>query len=180
MRTTLHISTFVVVALLCASVAGAQRFVEDQSEWKTNTVRESGIDTTRLVMHTSFALEPVNDTLDLMYHEPYPDSVMPRAAIEVAEIIVQADNADDVVEIVEEQARKIGADWIIGFNEPRQKLVRMGSHVVATYRSTALLYKVIDPELVPKNDIAVVDCSANHINGSQAVLAWLEAEHVSK
>ena len=99
---------------------------------------------------------------------------MPRTSIEVAEITIQASSADEVVKIVEEQARKAGADWIVGFNEPRMKWAKIGSSVKAIYRSQAKLYKVIDPELVPETEIHSIYCDANHIENCNAILSWLD------
>lgn len=158
-------------------VADAQTFLERPQAWKTQTLRASGIDTTRIVMHSFFTLEQLNDTLPLIYHEPYPDSVMPRTAIEIAQITIQADNADEVVAILEKQARKLGADWIVGFNEPRLKWQKIGGDLKATYHSEAKLYKVIDAELAPVAAIADVYCGENHLNNCQAVLTWIDTEH---
>ncbi len=180
MRTTLGIIRIAAAVVLLATAAHAQHFVEQPGDWTVKTLRASGLDTTRLEMHASFALDPINDTISLIYHEPYPDSVMPKTAIEVAVITVQADNPEDVVEIVEKQARKIGADWIIGFNEPRLNLVKIGSETRGYYRSTATLYRVINPELVPQSTIADVDCGPSHLNECKAVLSWLDEEHRSK
>ncbi|MBS1902172.1 MAG: hypothetical protein JSS75_00525 [Bacteroidetes bacterium] len=170
----------IALALLVAGTAHAQRFVESPNDWVTKNVREHGLDTTRLEMHASFALDPINDTIGLIYHEPYPDSVMPKTAIEVAVITVQAEEADEVVETIEKEARKIGADWIIGFNEPRLHVIRYHGDARGIYRSTATLYRVINDELVPASDIAVIDCGPSHLNECKAVLTWLEDEHKSK
>lgn len=180
MRKPLSIIWIVAATLIVAQAAQAQRFVEKPAEWTVRNVRASGIDTTRLEMHASFALDAINDTLPLIYHEPYPDSVMPRTAIEVAVITVQADNADEVVTIIEKQARKIGADWIVGFNEPRLHVVKIDGTARGIYRSSATLYRVINPELVPQSDIAVVDCGPSHMHECKAVLSWLDEEHKAK
>jgi hypothetical protein len=164
-----------LVALLFGfSATNAQVFMERQTAWKVQTIEASGIDTTRIVHHSFFSLEPVNDTLPLVYHEPYPDSVMPRTAIEIGRIIIQASTADEVVEILEKQARRNGADWIIGFNEPRMKVVKIGGDAKAVYHSEALLYKVIDDSLEPEGEIATVYCGENHLSSAQAVLTWLD------
>jgi hypothetical protein len=166
--------------MLLASGTRAQRFAEQSDEWKTNVIRASGVDTTIVEMHSSLKLDAVNDTIGLIYHEPNPDMVMPRAGIEVAEITIQAGTADKVVEVLEKQARILGADWIIGFNEPRLKWQKIGSDMKPTYRSSALLYRVFDPELVPESSIVTVDCSEKHLTDCKAVLTFLDEEHKGK
>ena len=171
-----YLGALIAMTMMIA-VADAQTFLEREQAWKTQTLRASGIDTTRITMHSFFSIEALNDTLPLIYHEPYPDSVMPRSAIEVAQITIQADNSDEVIEILEKQARKLGADWIVGFNEPRMKWQKIGSELKATYRSQATLYKVIDAELAPINTIADIYCGENHLTNCQAVLTWIDSEH---
>ena len=180
-KRTFSIVIWCTAALLFAvCTATAQTFVEQPSEWKTVTIKASGIDTTKIVLHSTFALDPINDTLPLIYYEPYPDSMMPKTAIEVASITIQRDNADDVVEILEEQARRLGADWIVGFNEPRGKWEKIDGSPEHVYRSTALLYRVIDQELVPKAQVAIVDCSSRNLKQCKAVLTWIDEEHKTK
>ena len=119
MKKVMYISQFVLAALLVAGVASAQNFVDPESTWRTDLVKASGKDTIRIERHTLIALAEVSDTANLVYHEPLPDNLMPKAAIEIGKITIQAESADEVVEILEEKARELGADWIVGFNEPR-------------------------------------------------------------
>ena len=164
-----------LIFIIVASVtANAQVFSESPTAWKSVTVRASGLDTTRLSVHSLFTIPELADTVPLIYFEPYPDSLMPRTAIEVAEITIQATTADQVIEALEEQARKAGADWIVGFNEPRFKWVKIDGSIKGIYRSQAKLLKVIDPELVPMTEIHSIYCDANHLENCKAILSWLD------
>src|SRR5205085_4759106 len=131
---------------ICRS-AEAQNFKEREDLWKTELIKARSIDTIRIQRHSFFALQQISDTVGLIYHEPMPDSVMPKSAIEIGKILIQAGSAQDVVAMLEEQARKAGADWIVGFNEPRMKVNKQDQ---IYYRSEAMLYKVINPDLVPE------------------------------
>ncbi len=160
--------------LLAANIATAQIFMERESAWKTETIRQSGADTVRLVHHSFFTISPLNDTIALMYHEPMPDSVMPKTAIEIGKITIQAESASEVIEQLEKVARRVGADWIVGFNEPRLRYARIDGNITSIYHSEAMLYKVINEELAPESEIANVYCGENHLGSCQAVLTWLD------
>ncbi len=160
--------------LLAATVASAQNFSESPAHWKTVTLNASGLDTIKLSVRSLFTIPELADTVPLIYYEPFPDSLMPRTSIEVAEITIQATSADEVLEELEEQARKAGADWIVGFNEPRLKWIKVDGNVKGVYRSQARLLKVIDPELVPMNEIHSIYCDANHLENCKAILSWLD------
>ena len=149
----------------------AQNFRESQDLWKTETIRAKSIDTVRIEKHSFFAIPALSDTATLVYHEPMPDSVMPKAAIEIGQITVQTDNAEDVIAMLEKQARSVGADWIVGFNEPRMKINKQGQ---VYYRSQAMLYKVINPELVPESDIVEISCGENHLQNCAAVEGFVK------
>jgi len=156
-------ASVMIFLAVAATMVSAQTFSESPAHWKTVTLRASGVDTIKLSERSLFTIPALADTVPLIYYEPYPDSLMPRTSIEVAEITIQASSADEVVKILEEQARQAGADWIVGFNEPRMKWAKIGSDIKAIYRSQAKLYKVIDPELVPETEIHSIYCDANHI-----------------
>jgi hypothetical protein len=159
------------LALGLSKPALAQNFSENEDLWKTETIRARSIDTVRLERHSFLALPAVNDTSSLIYHEPLPDSVMPKSAIEIGRITIQAGSAEDVLAMLEKQARSLGADWIVGFNEPRMK-VNKDREVY--YRSEAMLYKVIDPELVPESQIASVSCTDSHLQNYTAVESFVQ------
>jgi hypothetical protein len=173
MKTFKTLGVIIIIAGLALGVsvqANAQNFREPEGLWKSETIRARNIDTVTIEKHSFFSLPAVNDTTPLVYHEPMPDSVMPKAAIEIAQITIQAGNAEDVIAMLEKQARNVGADWIVGFNEPRMKFNK--NHEVY-YRSQAMLYKVINPELVPESQIVEISCGENHLQNCAAVEAFV-------
>lgn len=171
MKKVMYISQFVLAALLMASAASAQNFVDPESTWHTDLIKASGKDTIRIERHTLIALAEVSDTANLVYHEPLPDNLMPKSAIEIGKITIQAESADEVVEILEEKARELGADWIVGFNEPRLAHVKGYGYF---YRSSAKLYKVIDDELMPVGDIATISPLHERIKDLASMMTWLD------
>ena len=154
-----------------AAKAQAQNFKETEDLWKTETIRTHNMDTVRIERHSFFALAAINDTIGLTYHEPLPDSVMPKTAIEIGQITVQASSAEDVLAMLEKQARAAGADWIVSFNEPRLKFTNKGEPY---YRSQAMLYKVINPELVTEDQIAEVNCNEEHLKSYTAIQNYMK------
>jgi hypothetical protein len=151
--------------------AQAQDFREREDLWKTEMIRAKGVDTVKLEKHSFMTLPALSDTAVLVYHEPMPDSVMPKTAIEVGFVTIQAGSAEDVIDMLEKQARRVGADWIVSFNEPRLKF--NSAHEVY-YRSTAMLYKVINPELIPQDQIAEVNCDESHLKSYSAVQDYVK------
>jgi len=170
-RRIIGLGLIIGLALSFTNNLKAQNFKESEDLWKTETIRARNIDTVRLERHSFFELPSLNDTMPLVYHEPMPDSVMPKTAIEIAQITIQAGSANDVVEMLEKQARKQGADWIVSFNEPRMKLSKSGE---VYYRSQAMLYKVINADLIPQSDIAIVNCDEHHLQTYKAVESYVK------
>lgn len=164
------VSLVVILALGISQNLFAQNFKESEDLWKTEIVRAKSIDTVKIEKHSFFTLPVVSDTTSLVYHEPMPDSVMPKTAIEVGQITIQAGSAEEVLAILEKQTRELGADWIVGFNEPRMKISK--DHQVF-YRSQAMLYKVLNAELVPQTDIASINCLESHLQNYAAVEAFV-------
>lgn len=159
------------LAMGASQPAKAQNFRENEDSWKTETLRARSIDTILIERHSFFSLPAVSDTTPLVYHEPLPDSVMPKSAIEIGQITIQAGTAADVLSMLEKQARAQGADWIVSFNEPRMKVNKQGD---IYYRSQAMLYKVINPELMPQSQIATISCGDNHLQNCAAVEAFVQ------
>ena len=159
------------LALGASQSAKAQNFRENEDLWKTETIRARNIDTIQIERHSFFSLPIVSDTTPLVYHEPLPDSVMPKSAIEIGQITIQAGTAEDVLAMLEKQARSQGADWIVSFNEPRMKINKQGQ---IYYRSQAMLYKVINPELIPQSQIASISCGDNHLQNCASVEAFVK------
>ncbi|MFI5201420.1 MAG: hypothetical protein ACHQNE_03440 [Candidatus Kapaibacterium sp.] len=131
------------------AVGNAQYFI---SEHLNRQVLKSGqYDSVVVLSATPFVVPPINDTMPLVYHEPMPDSIMPRSAIVIGTISVQAEHAEDVVPMVEKYARKLGADWLISFQEPRPVILKNGWKV---FRSRALLLRVLDDQFINEGHIA--------------------------
>lgn len=170
MKKLLYISQFVLGFVVLASVASAQNFVDPESTWRTDLVKASGKDTIRIEHHSMVALKKLSDTSILVYHEPAPDNLMPKAAIEIGKITIQAEDADDVIEALEKKARELGADWIVGFNEPRLAHIKGYGFY---YRSSAMLYKVLNDELIPQDDIVSISPLNERIKDMAAVMTWL-------
>ena len=163
-----------VVIGLAFSFAGniqAQNFRESEDLWKSETIRAKSNDSVLIERHSFFALPAVSDTTSLVYHEPMPDSVMPKSAIEIGQITIQAGTADGVVSMLEKQARSQGADWIVSFNEPRMKFNKKGE---VYYRSQAMLYRVINAELIPENQIADIQCDEHQLKSYSAVEGYVK------
>lgn len=170
MKKLMYISQFVVIALLVAGSVAAQNFVDPESTWRTDIVKASAKDTIRIERHTLLTLSEVEDTIGLVYHEPLPDNLMPKTAIEIGSITIQAESAEEVIEALEENARELGADWIVGFNEPRLAHIKGYGYF---YRSSAKLYKVIDDELMPMQDIADISPLNERIKDVASLMTWI-------
>lgn len=170
MKKLMYISMFVFGLLLGASSLQAQNFVDPESTWRTDLVKASGKDTIRIERRSMVALSEVSDTVGLVYHEPLPDNLMPKSAIEIGKITIQAESADEIIEVLEEKARELGADWIVGFSEPRLAHIKGYGYF---YRSSAKLYKVINEELMLAQDIANISPLHERIKDLASVMTWL-------
>jgi len=160
----------VVVVLSCfAQLVSAQQFSEQSELFRTEVIRAKGLDTIMFERHATIAVSEVSDDSMLIYHEPQPDNTMPRVAIDLGTITIQAESSDEVVEIVEEKARELGADWVVGFNEPRRK--KVGNEYI--YRSQARLFRVLDPTLVDGNSIKTVYSSEERISDLASAQVWM-------
>jgi hypothetical protein len=149
----------------------AQNFKEAEDLWKTETLRAKSNDSVLIERHSFFSLPAVSDTTALVYHEPMPDSVMPRTTIEIGQITIQESSPEEVILQLEKQARKQGADWIVSFNEPRVKFTK--DHE-AYYRSQAMLYKVINSDLIPESNIADINCDESHLKTCEAIQDYVK------
>ena len=173
MKKLTNISRLMVfaAALVASQSLFAQNFSESAEKWETSTLRAKGLDTTRLVRHSFLNVPMLKDTSALTYHEPMPDSLMPKTAIDLGEITIQAGTAEEVIQILEKQARAIGADWIISFNEPRMHRIGGGDFY---YRSQAKLYKVINADLVAQSEILAINLSEQHFNNYASLITWVQ------
>ena len=157
------------IALLLAvpAVSQAQYFI---SEHLTKRVLKSGkYDSVVVLSATPFTVPPINDTMPLFYHEPMPDSIMPRSAIVIGNIRVQAEHLADVTPMLEKYARKLGADWIVSFEEPRPAIMKDGWKV---YRSHALLLRVLNGHFIKESDLEYTYDEQRHLQNFAAVNDW--------
>ncbi len=152
---------------MAAIPAYAQYFSSEKPT--TQILRSKGRDSVILQSSTPFAVPSISDTLGLVYHEPMPDSLMPRSAIVIGSILVQADESQEVVAEIEKYARKLGADWIVSFQEPRAVLTVDRWKV---YRSTALLLRVLDDQFINQNRIEYAYYGQDHLQSYAAVNHW--------
>src|SRR5438552_8909487 len=164
--------TFLVAAVFFATESRAQYFEAMPSHAEQQVVKANGRDSVIVERLTPFDLPKMNDTIKLVYHEPMPDSIMPRSAIVIGTIRLQFENADDVVPAMEKYAQKAGADWIVSFQEPRAALTGDKWKV---YRSTALLLRVLDPYLIDESHISYSYYEQNKLGNYAAVNQWFDA-----
>jgi hypothetical protein len=161
--------TGIAILLVAPMMGYAQYF---SAEHTTRLVmRSSGRDSVILQSMTPFEVPSVNDTVSLVYHEPMPDSIMPRSAIVIGIIDVQAEEAENVAPLVEKYARKLGADWIVSFQEPKAMLTADKWKV---YRSKALLLHVLDDQFINQSNIEYSYYGPNHLRNYAAVSHWYD------
>ncbi|HZK75808.1 MAG TPA: hypothetical protein VFD13_02770 [Candidatus Kapabacteria bacterium] len=155
--------------LALPSVSNAQYFISEHLD--RQVLKAGKYDSVIVLSATPFAVPPINDTTPLVYHEPMPDSIMPRSAIVIGTISVQAENADDVVPMIEKYARKLGADWLVSFQEPRPTITKSGWKV---YRSKALLLRVLDDQFVNQANLEYTYDEQVHLQNYAAVNNWYD------
>ncbi len=171
------VKTLTQIRLLLATVAlfmlprvgQAQYFMSEHLQHKV--LKSSGRDSVILLSATPFSVPKMNDTLPLVYHEPMPDSIMPRSAVVIGTIEIQAELLEDVVPNLEKYARQLGADWIVSFQEPRALLTKDKWKV---YRSRALLLRVLDPQFINQSDIAYAYYEQQSLSNYAAVDHWFD------
>ena|ERR1700733_4865335 len=156
-------------ALLFANNAKAQYFLSQPNHTERTVVKASGYDSVIVDRSTPFDLPKTNDTISFTYHEPMPDSIMPRSAIVIGTITLQFEDANDLVAALEKYARKAGADWIVSFQEPRAVLTKDHWKV---YRSTALLLHVLDPNFIHLSQVSYSYYEQSKLLNYAAVSGW--------
>ena len=139
------------VLVLGATAGNAQYFQSRPEHAVRQIVKASGRDSVIVERLTSFELPAVNDTTQIFYFEPMPDSIMPKSAVVLGTVTLQFEYAEDIAPALEKYARKLGADWIVSFSEPRAMLTADRWKV---YRSTATLLRVLDPEFINQSEVA--------------------------
>jgi hypothetical protein len=162
---------FGVIGFVAPQAANAQHFTADASDVKRVVVEADDLDSIIFNQYAQFAVPAINDTIDLVYHEPMPDSVMPRSAIVLGTVMIQGEEAEDVVEKMEEFARKQGADWVVSFEEPRKRKNRDGEFY---YRSTATLMRVLDDAMIPQSQVAYSTFRESGHKNYASVITWYD------
>lgn len=162
---------FGVIAMAAPQAANAQHFTADASDIKRVVVEADDLDSIIFNRSTPFAVPAISDTIGLVYHEPMPDSTMPRSAIILGTVTIQAEESEEVVEKLEEFARKQGADWVVSFEEPRKRKNKEGD---IYYRSTATLMRVLDDAMIPQSQVAYSTFSESGHKNYAAVMSWYD------
>lgn len=165
------IPIFGVIAFAAPQAALAQHFTSDASEMKRVVVEADDLDSIIFNRTTPFAVPAVSDTIGLVYHEPMPDSTMPRSAIVLGTVIIQAEESGEVIEKLEEFARKQGADWVVSFEEPRRRKNKEGEFY---YRSSATLMRVLDDAMIPQSQVAYNTFRDSGHKNYAAVMSWYD------
>ena len=140
------------LAILAFGVpAGYGQYFQSRPEHAVRQVEMSNDrDSVIVERMTPFDVPAVNDTVTMIYHEPMPDTIMPKCAVVVGSVTVQCEYAENISPALEKYARKMGADWIISIQEPQALLTADHWKV---YRSTATLLRVLDPEFIDQAGI---------------------------
>jgi len=159
------------ISILTVSPSRAQYFQSSPGHMQRQVVRSSGLDSLIVERATPFDLPTLPDSAKFMYHEPMPDSVMPRSAIVIGKVTMQFEDPDELVQRLEKYARKAGADWIVSFQEPHAVLTKDKMKV---YRSSALLLHVLDPQLINQSDISYSYYEQNHLQNYASLNNWFQ------
>ena len=154
-----------------ASTCNAQYFQSLPERSERQVVRAHGLDSLIVMRNTPFDLPATPDSVKFMYHEPMPDSIMPRSAIVIGTVTMQFEDPDELVERLEKYARKSGADWIVSFQEPHAVLTKDRMKV---YRSTAVLMRVLDPQFINQSDISYSYYEQSNLHNYAAVNQWFD------
>ena len=161
----------VITVELIANSSYAQYFESLPQQAQHQIVRASGRDSMIVERTTPFDLPATPDSIEFMYHEPMPDSIMPRSAIVIGTVTMQFEYPDELVERLEKYARKNGANWIVSFQEPRAVLTKDRMKV---YRSKALLLHVLDQQFIQQSDISYSYYEQSNLHSYAAVNQWFD------
>jgi hypothetical protein len=159
----------IAVMALGTSTCKAQYFESLPEHSERRVVRASGLDSLIVMRTTPFDLPATPDSVKFMYHEPMPDSIMPRSAVVIGMVMMQFEDPDELVERLEKYARKSGADWIVSFQEPHAVLTKNRMKV---YRSSAVLIHVLDPQFINQSDISYSYYEQTNLHNYAAVNDW--------
>lgn len=160
-----------IVALIAlrAMPASAQYFQSNRAE--RQIVKASGLDSTIVDRLTPFAVPAVPDSVEFTYHEPMPDSIMPRTAVVIGRIHLQAEYPEDITQRLEKYARQNGADWIVSYQEPR---ARLNKDHMKVYTADALLLHVLDAQFIQQQDVATLYYENSHLQNYAAVNSYFD------
>lgn len=173
MQRAFGVGLFTVVATVCFSTtASAQYFQIHEQNAKSIVIESSKFDSVIFDQMTPFALPKTNDSIQLTYHEPMPDSIMPRSAIVVGEVTLQDEDPTVLVTKLEKFARKAGADWIVSFGEPRVFHDKQGNRL---FRSSAQLLRVLDPTFIQSSDLQYSYYEENKLQNYAALTNWYDS-----
>jgi hypothetical protein len=165
-------SPFVVgFMMLQAGMASAQYYQLKSADGQHQVLKASGRDSVIVDRLTPFDLPAVSDSVELMYHEPMPDSIMPASAIVLGQIRIQMVDREDIIPLLEKYARKSGADWIVSFSEPKGYRTRNGD---TYWRASATLMKVLDPTFIEQDKLKYCYYEDQHLQNYAALQLYME------
>ncbi len=163
---------FMIMFTMCTvSGANAQYFQLHPENAKASVIEAKKLDSVLFVPMTPFNLPQTSDSIQLTYHEPMPDSIMPRSAIVVGQVTVQAEDPTVLVEKLEKFARQAGADWIVSFAEPRVFHNKAGDRL---FRGSATLLRVLDPTFIQQTDLQYSYFEDNKLPNYASVTGWFD------
>jgi hypothetical protein len=173
MRRLMVVGMFLLVFVAGAvTSANAQYFQLHQENAKSSVIEAKKFDSVLFVAMTPFNLPKTSDSVQLTYHEPMPDSIMPRSAIVVGEVTVQAEDPTVLVQKLEKFARQAGADWIVAFAEPRVFHNKAGDRL---FRGSATLLRVLDPTFIQQTDLQYSYFEENKLPNYASVTSWYDS-----
>lgn len=167
-RTTPFVVGFL---MLQAGMASAQYYQLKSADGQRQVLKASGRDSVIVERLTPFDLPAISDSVELMYHEPMPDSIMPASAIVLGQIRIQMVDRDDIVPLIEKYARKAGADWIVSFSEPKGYRTLNGD---TYWRASATLMKVLDPTFIEQDKLQYCYYEDQHLQNYAALQQYME------
>jgi hypothetical protein len=160
----------VAIAALGVTSASAQYYQVKPGSGSRQVLEASRHDSVIVTRLTPFELPSVPDSIELTYHEPMPDSIMPASAIVIGQISLRMEDYKDIVPYMEKYAHKAGADWIISFNEPKGHKTRDGE---IYYVASALLVKVLDPTFVQQDKLQYSYYDDQHVTDYAGLQQYL-------
>jgi hypothetical protein len=134
-----------------AGTASAQYFQSLPGNAVKQVLEADDHDTLIVQRMTPFDLPELADSVEIMYHEPMPDSIMPKSAVVIGTLQLQFEESEQISKELEKYARRAGADCIVSFTEPKAVILKDGWKV---YRATAMLLHTLDQDFVPQSQLS--------------------------